>query len=176
MVLFDQNTEETDSDGKTLSIKGDSEYTLKVSAFLQDDDGNTLGEDIDITFKTINQRRNSLVSMLLMFVLYAGIIGVTIRSARKGQEEQKKEETVNPYKEAKRTGKSVEEIVERENKKKEKAAERAAKEEAKHDEEEDDEPYLEEGHYRVKSARTVQSGGSTYITGRKDSGRREKSP
>ena len=35
------------------------------------------------------------------------------------------------------------------------------------EDEEDDEPYLEEGHYRVKAVRTVASGGSSYITGRK---------
>ena len=74
---------------------------------------------------------------------------------------------MNPYKEAKRTGKSVEEIIEKENKKKEKAAQKAARAAEEEDDDEDYEPYIPEGHYRVKTLRTVASGGSTYITGRK---------
>ena len=97
------------------------------------------------------------------------------RASREANEKKKAAEEkgngyqpVNPYKEAKRTGKSVEEIVEKENRKKEKAARKAARD-AEEDEDDDDdyEPYVPEGHYRVKTLRTVASGGSTYITGRK---------
>ncbi len=169
MILFDYNTEKKDSEGKALRIKGDSEYTLKISGDLMADNGDTLGTDQTITFKTINQSRNSLISMGMMLILYAGIIFFSMRNARKKTEDEKSGsgyEPVNPYKEAKRTGKSVEEILEREKKKKEKAALKAAREAAEEDDD-DIEPYLEEGHYRVKSIRTVASGGSTYITGRK---------
>lgn len=166
MVLFDPNTENLGSDGKQITIQGNKEYTLKISGDLRDDEGNTLGEDKTIKFTTINQTRNSIVSMLLMLVLYAGIIGFSLRNAKKQAEKQSKEAKVNPYKEAKRTGKSVEEIVEKENKKKAKAEKKA--EDAEDDEDdEEEEDYLEEGHYRVKSVRTVASGGSSYITGRK---------
>ena len=63
MVLFDYNTEKKDSEGNTLRIKGDTEYTLKISKDLMADNGDTLGQDQSITFKTINQSRNSLISM-----------------------------------------------------------------------------------------------------------------
>lgn len=165
MVLFDQNKENLGSDGKQITIKGNAEYTLKISGALRDDEGNTLGQDKTIKFTTINQTRNSLVSMLLMLVLYAGIIGFSLRNAKKNAEKDAKEGKVNPYKEAKRTGKSVEEIVEKENKKKAKAEKKAEEDDDEEDEEEED--YLEEGHYRVKTRRTVASGGSSFITGRK---------
>ena len=166
MVLFDSNKENLDSDGKQITIKGNLEYTLKISGDLQDDQGNTLGKDTTIKFTTINQTRNSMVSMLLMLVLYGGIIFFSMRSAKKTAEKQAKEAKVNPYKEAKRTGKSVEEIVEKDQKRKEKLAKKA-EEDDDDDDYDDDEDYLEEGHYRVKTRRTVASGGSSYITGRK---------
>lgn len=165
MVLFDPNKENLDSDGKQITIKGNTEYTLKISGDLKDDQGNTLGKDTTVKFTTINQTRNSMVSMGLMIVLYAGIIGFSLRSAKKTAEKQAKEAKVNPYKEAKRTGKSVEEIVEKEQKKKERLEKKALEDDD--DDEEDEEDYLEEGHYRVKTRRTVASAGSTYITGRK---------
>ncbi len=164
MVLFDYNKENLDSNGKQISIKGNTEYTLKIDGSLKDDQGNTLGSNKTIKFTTINQSRNSLVSMLLMLVLYAGIIGFSVRNAKKGAEKQAKEAKVNPYKEAKKTGKSVEEIVEKDQKRKEKLAKKAEDDD---DDDDDDEDYLEEGHYRVKTRRTVASGGSSYITGRK---------
>ena len=165
MVLFDSNKENLDSDGKQITIKGDTEYTLTISGDLKDDEGNTLGADKTVKLTTINQTRNSMVSMLLMLVLYAGIIGFSLRNAKKTAEKQAKEAKFNPYKEAKRTGKSVEEVMEKEQK-------RQARKAKSDDDEEDgdeteDEPYLEEGHYRVKAVRTVASGGSSYITGRK---------
>ena len=149
MVLFDSNKENLDSNGKQIVIKGNTEYTLKIDGSLKDDLGNTLGANKTIKFTTINQSRNSMISMGLMLVLYAGIIGFSLRNAKKGAEKQAKEAKVNPYKEAKKTGKSVEEIVE------------------KDDDDDDDDDYIEEGHYRVKTRRTVASGGSSYITGRK---------
>lgn len=170
MVLFDTNKENLDSDGKKITIQGDMEYTLKISGDLVDDEGNTLGEDKTVAFSTINQRRNSMVSMLLMFVLYAGIIGFSIRSSKKNNEKENesKDAKFNPYKEAKRTGKSVEEVMAKEQKRQER---KARKQDDDEDEDEDDNedeiPELPDGYYRVKTKRTVASAGSTYITGRK---------
>ena len=169
MVLFDPNAENLDSNGKQITIKGNMEYTLKISGDLKDDQGNTLGKDTTVKFTTINQTRNSMVSMGLMIVLYAGIIGFSMRNAKKNAEKEKqaRDAKVNPYKEAKRTGKSVEEIVEKEQKKKEKLEKKAQEEDDDDDDDDEEEDYLEEGHYRVKTRRTVASAGSTYITGRK---------
>ncbi|MBR6472779.1 MAG: hypothetical protein IKS99_03490, partial [Firmicutes bacterium] len=135
MVLFDSNRENLDKDGKKITIQGDMEYTLKVSGALVDDAGNTLGTDKTIKFTTINQKRNSLVSILLMVVLYAGIIGFSMKNAKKNADKQEKEAKFNPYKEAKRTGKSVEEIMEKENKRQ---ARKALKAEQQDDDEEEE--------------------------------------
>lgn len=170
MVLFDSNKENLDKDGKKITIKGDTEYTLKIAGTLKDDEGNTLGSDQVVKFTTINQRRNSLVSMALMLVLYAGIIGFSVRSAKKNasKDENNKEARFNPYKEAKRTGKSVAEVMEKEYKRQAKEAAKAEKAaEAEEEAEEEIDDYIEEGHHRVKRVRTVASGGSTFITGRK---------
>ena len=169
MVLFDPNKENLDKEGKKITIKGDTEYTLKIAGTLKDDQGNTLGSDQVVKFTTINQRRNSLVSMLLMLVLYAGIIGFSVRNARKNanKDDNNKEARFNPYKEAKRTGKTVAEVMEKEYKRQAKEAAKAEKEAEEEEEEDEIDDYLEEGHYRVKRVRTVASGGSAYITGRK---------
>lgn len=164
MVLFDSEKENLDKDGKQIVIKGDTEYTLGISGDFRDDEGNTLGSDKTIKFTTINQKRNNVINMLLMLVMYAGIIIFTMRSAKKKSAAEKSEAKVNPYKEAKKTGKSVEKIVEKDQLKKQRAAEKAARL-AENEDEEDD--YLEDGHYRVRGIRTIASGGSAYKTGRK---------
>lgn len=164
MVLFDSEKKNLDKDGKQIKIKGDTEYTLTISGDFQDDEGNTLGSPKTIKFTTINQSRNTVINMLLMLVMYVGIIVFGMRGAKKKAQEQAAEAKVNPYKQSKKTGKSVEEIVEKDRNRKQKAAEKAAKLAA---EDEYDEEYLEEGHYRVHRIRTVASGGSSYITGRK---------
>lgn len=179
MVLFDSAKENKDKDGKKIVIQGDTEYTLTISSDFINDNGDELGVNKVIKFKTLNQKRNMAVNMVLMAFLYAGIIIFSIRSAKKqaSQEKQKqsnvKSQSVNPYKEAKRTGKSVEEIVEQDRQNKAKAAEKAAKKNAK-DDDDDEWEYLEAGHYRVGSPRTVASGGSTYITGRKAAAEKRK--
>ena len=63
----------------------------------------------------------------MMGVMIVGMVFFTSRSAKKEAEKQrqesKKSETVNPYKEAKKTGKSVEEIVRKDAARKAKEAE-----------------------------------------------------
>lgn len=178
MVLFDSGKEVKDKEGKKIVIQGDTEYTLSISSDFVDDNGDELGVNKVLKYRTLNQKRNMAVNMILMAFLYAGIIIFSIRSAKKQatQQNQKqsgsKEKTVNPYKEAKRTGKSVEEIVELDKQNKEKAAKKAEKKKSK--EEDDEWEYLEKGHYRVGAPRTVASAGSTYITGRKAAAEKRK--
>ena len=122
-------------------IKDDASYTLKISKDFKDNDGETLGKNEEITFKTMNQSQNNKVYMIMMVVMMVGMFWFSSRQAKKTAEEyapEKKEEPFNPYKESKRTGKSVEEVlaehekkVEKENRKKAKKAKKAAKEKAK---------------------------------------------
>lgn len=121
-----------DSDTK---IEGNTKYKLTIGDGLQATDGTTLGTEEVISFRTLDQAKSTTVYTIMMVVMIVGMIFFTSRSAKKAVEkenEQKhKTETVNPYKEAKRTGKSVEEIVEKDQKKKAKQAEAAAKQKAK---------------------------------------------
>ena len=150
-----------------VQVKGNTEYTLKISKNTVDDKGNALGEDKVIKFKTLNQSVNTMISMGMMVVMFGGIMVVSARAAKKEAETQKKEATkVNPYKESKRTGKSVEEIVEKDQKKKAKEAQKAAKKAAKEASEDD---YYEEevNKYRVSSRRSAYKAGSKYAAARK---------
>ena len=136
------------------------------------DDGSTLGTDGEITFKTLNQSRNNMVYMVMMFLMFGGMFFFTSRQMKKHMAEENegraKEEPFNPYKEAKKTGKSVSEVIAEHEKE---VAKKAAKEarHAKNHAEEKVEEIVEEtnGNYRVKGPRPISAGGSSYITGRK---------
>lgn len=168
---------DTDEEGKTIKGKSNAEYTVKISGSMVDNDGNTLGQDTSFTYKTLNEGTNNTVSMLMMFVMMGGMMVMTTKAAtteakKQAEAMREKESKVNPYKEAKKTGKSVEAIVEQDQKDKAKAAAKAAKKAAKEAEEEynfdfDDFDFEEEGVYKVKAPRPIAAGGSTYITGRK---------
>lgn len=159
---------DNDKDGKIITGEGNSEYTLKVSGLFRDDYGNTLGEDKTIKFTTLNQRVNNMVNMAMMFVMFGAIMVISMRGAKKEAQKQqaaKKDDKVNPYKEAKRTGKSVEEIVEQDKKNKARQAEKAARKAEREADDYDDSP--EDGIYRVKAPRPISAAGGKYITGRK---------
>lgn len=115
----------------SAQIQGDTEYTLTIDPSFQAASGDTLAEGDKVSFTTLNQSQATTVNMIMMGVMMVGMIFFTSRSIKKQQEKEKaakgKTETVNPYKEAKRTGKSVEEIVEKDKKNKEKQAAAAAK-------------------------------------------------
>lgn len=118
-----------------IQIQGNTKYTLTIGEDFQATDGTKLGKEETISFKTLNQERSTMVYTIMMIVMIVGMIFFTFRSTKKAMEkdtEQKnKKETVNPYKEARRTGKSVEEIVEKDNKRKARQAEALEKQKAK---------------------------------------------
>ena len=117
---------------KGFVAKNNSEYTLKIGAGLVDNDGNELASDQTITFRTYNQRVNNMVNMGMMFIMFGGIMFFTMRQNKQKEEEEggSKEdakEAFNPYREAKRTGKSVEEVKAEQARKEEKAARKKAR-------------------------------------------------
>ena len=156
-----------DTNNRNVKVEGNTEYILKVSRNTVDDNGNTLGQDTVVRFKTLNQSVNTMISMGMMVVMFGGIMVISARSAKKAAEEEvKKQEKVNPYKESKKTGKSVEEIVEKDQKKKAKEAEKAAKKAAKEADEYDD--YEEDiNKYRVSRRRSAGKAGSKYVVAMK---------
>ena len=130
-----------DEDGLVLVVadvdegfvaKNNTEYKLTIEAGLVDNEGNELDKAQTVTFRTYNQKVNNMVNMGMMFVMFGGIMVLTLRQNNKKEEEEqdKKDEpkeAFNPYREAKRTGKSVEEVKAEQAKKEEKEAKRKAR-------------------------------------------------
>lgn len=116
-------------------IEGDTKYTLTIDPSFQASGGDRLAAPDKVAFTTLDQSQNMTVNMVMMGVMMVGMIFFSSRSMKKQMEKDKadkgKRDTVNPYKEAKRTGKSVAEIVEKDSKTKEKEAAAAAKRAAK---------------------------------------------
>lgn len=182
-VIFNQKdknvalvlAETVDADGKAVTIEPVTEYTLYIDESFTAADGSTLGKDDKITFETLNPSTTMKISFGMMAVMMVGMVFASSKAMKKQQEEQKKEknkeEKFNPYKVAKETGKSVEEVLAEEKKRREreeKKEERKAKLHHRKEEEiEEEEDFIIPGHYRVKRVRTVAEGGSSYITGRK---------
>lgn len=116
---------------KGFVAKNNSEYKLVISGELVDNDGDALGADKTVTFKTYNQRVNNIVNMVMMMVMFGGIMVLSLKQNNDKQEEEPKdapkEAAFNPYKEAKRTGKTVEEVMEEQAKKEAKEAKKKAR-------------------------------------------------
>jgi hypothetical protein len=110
---------------QTTGLGSDRQYSLEIDGRLQSIDGATLGEDKVIRFRTRNSSIDNGINMAMMGVMLVGMIvfsTVSMRRQAKKAVESDESGKVNPYKVAKQTGKSVEEVVEREAKKKKKAA------------------------------------------------------
>ena len=124
-----------DSNDENFKVDSNADYKLVLDAAFSDNDGNTLGQEKIVNFKTFNQKLNNYVSMAMMVVLMGGMMFATVKQAG-GQGAAKKEEkekdtgSKNPYREAKRTGKSVDAVVQATASKKEKKSKKAEKKEA----------------------------------------------
>ena len=111
-------------------VLNNAEYKLTISSDFRDNEGNTLGQDEVITFKTYNQKANNMVNMGMMAVMFGGLFLFSIKSANKKEDEKETsapQEAFNPYKEAKRTGKSLEEVKAEQAKREEKKAKKKAR-------------------------------------------------
>lgn len=168
-VLVLADTTEMNSAG--ITIMSNSDYTLQISGEFTANDGSTLGSTEEITFRTLNQSRNTMVYMAMMFVMFGGMFFFSSRQMKKHAAEEAagrtKEEPFNPYKEAKRTGKSVDEVMAEHEKEMAKKAAKAAKRAGNQIEEAIEEEEETNGNYKVKGPRPISAGGSSYITGRK---------
>ena len=160
------------SDGK-LKVENNAEYKLIIDKDFSDDNGNHLGEDKVLTFKTFNQKLNNTINMMLMFLMFGGIALFTMRQQKQQREAAKeddskaKNDTINPYKEAKKTGKSVEQIVAAE-KKKEAKKKKAMKKDAqpeKTDKKHINIPELLPYVHHVKAPRPISAAGGKYKSG-----------
>ena len=90
------------------ALEPNSEYEIVIDKNLSDKDGNTLGKETIVNFKTKDPSADSMITAVLMGVMMIGIVIMTIRHQSKQNAEHEKEERqkakdkkVNPYKEAK---------------------------------------------------------------------------
>jgi len=124
---------------KGFTAKNNSEYRLVVSKGVVDNDGRELAKEQTVTFRTYNQRVNNIVNMVMMFVMFGGIMLISVRQNNMKEEEETpkdapKEAAFNPYREAKRTGKTVDEVKAEQAKKEEKEAKKRARKKKKTEE------------------------------------------
>ena len=116
-----------------FTAKNNSVYKLVIDPEVVDNEGNTLGTETTISFKTYNQRVNNMVNMGMMIVMFGGIMLISVRQNNNKKEEEvpakdaPKEAAFNPYKEAKKSGKSVEEVMEEQAKKEAKEAKKKSR-------------------------------------------------
>ena len=166
------------------SLVSNADYKLKISGDLKTINGDTLGEDQLIEFKTRNTSVDSSVNMGLMVVMMVGMIAFTSistkRQLKKKEEEAVAEDKVkvNPYKVAKETGKSVQEVVAKTEKEKEKAkaqAEKRNKNKASNTGKSASiENEFKKDTKRVTGPRPISVTGSSYKTGRKEKAEQER--
>lgn len=161
LILADTTKIPESGDG---AIQDATEYTCIIDGSFRDNNGDTLGEEQRISFTTMNQGQGMIVYMVLMVGMMVAMMGMTFWQTKKEAEEQAREKIkevgFNPYKEAKETGKTVEQVIaehEKKNKKNEKKAAAQENEDQKRDGD----------YYRVKKPQPISAAGSTYKTGRK---------
>ena len=159
------------------AIQDNTEYTCIIDADFRDNEGNTLGEEQRVSFTTMNQGRGIMVYMILMIGMMVVMMGLTVYQTKKDAEKKAAqdvpEETFNPYKEAKQTGKSVEQVIAEHEKASSKEGDimgllGVSKEKAEEEPKRRDKNAKRDGeYYCVKKPQPISAAGSTYKTGRK---------
>jgi hypothetical protein len=157
-------------------LGSDKEYRFEISPELRATDDSTLETPKIITFRTRNTNMDMTVNMVLMGIMFVGMLvfsTLAMRRQAKKAAAVAEERKVNPYKVAKETGKSVTEIVAREEKRKQKAAKKKAPPSVAPAHEDVAESEPEEAIAdrrrvkRVQGPRPIAAAGSSYRTGRK---------
>ena len=155
---------------KSVPLLPKSEYTVRVKAELLSTDGATLGDDVDISFTTVDTSASTKIYILLMVAMVVGMIAMT-QVSKKRKERAKAEiegkiKPANPYKMSKEKGISVEEAMAIIAKEKERRDKRLAK--AGIDVEKETKKIKEKlNTKRVKGPRPISAAGGKYKTGRK---------
>lgn len=149
----------------TENLTDATEYTVKISDELQSTAGNTLDKAVTLNFSTRDTAKDSNGYMVLMVLMIIGMVVFTAWDTKKKLKQESgsksEEEKVNPYKEAKKTGKSVEEIVAKAEQQKAQAEKRRAKAGRKQSiKEEPKKEEAREGVKKVKAKRPISAVGA----------------
>jgi hypothetical protein len=158
-------------------------YTLTISPDLTSLEGGRLGEEIKITFETMDVAANSKLSMVIMVLMLVAVFALmflTNWKKMKAEAEAAALAKANPYKIAKEKSISVDDakvLIEKAKEKNQKQLEKTGgkappPEEKKSAATRLDSKKKKKNTHKVKGARPVSEGGSNYITGRK--GEKEK--
>ena len=159
----------------TRTLDSNSDYELTISGQLASSDHRTLGNNVVIGFKTVDQAFNTRIYMLIMALMLAGMVGMSVLQAKRKKRLEAeiaagvKGEKVNPYKFAKEKGITVDEAMAHLEKEKRKRAKRlgvSAEELDKKIEEAKRKPTTP-GAKRVQGPRPISAAGGKYKTGRK---------
>ena len=146
-------------------------YTVTIPGTMVSSDGSALGADKVFSFTIRNTKRDNTIYTVLMLVFMGLMMFLSVRDAarqaRGDTKQQKKDASVNPYKEAKKKGKTVAEVNAASAKKKAKIAEEEARKEALKEQirkeiEEERKKAREKSrkkHYRVRSAAPISKAG-----------------
>ena len=158
----------------------DSDYVLAISGELMSEDGSTLGEDVKISFRTMDVKANSRLSMIIMVLMMVAVIAlmvITNGRKMKAEAEAAALAKANPYRIAKDKGITVDaakELIEKAKERNQKQLEKTGGKAP--------EPVVEKkasapkrldagkkkkDTVRVKRPRPISEGGSTYKKGRK---------
>ncbi|MDX9888703.1 MAG: Ig-like domain-containing protein [Anaerovoracaceae bacterium] len=182
-VVFSEKEEGLALVAANGDLQQNMEYRLVVDDTFQSLSGEFLEEDIHIKFSTRDSSKDMTVNMVLMGVMMAAVVVLSTRTMKKSKDgsgkdgkDKKEEKKVNPYKVAKEKGKSVEEIVAKDQRAKEKS--QLAAQKAKEQKEKDIAKILEEkgmtreeasdpNRKKVKAPRPIKEAGSDYKSGTK---------
>ncbi|MBR2546750.1 MAG: Ig-like domain-containing protein [Eubacterium sp.] len=163
-VLILADTTKIPETGKG-AIQDATEYTCIIDGDFRDNAGDTLGDEQRISFTTMNQGQGMMVYMVLMVGMMVAMMGLTFYQTKKEAEEEAKQKIkeagYNPYKEAKETGKTVEQVIAEHEKKKKKQEKKAVAGAVEKDQKRDGDLY------KVKKPQPISAAGATYKTGRK---------
>lgn len=159
------------------TIQDDTAYICTIDKDFVDNNGTKLGNDPKriINFRTMNQSRNTRIYMVMMVLMMVGMFVFSAYQMRQQTQEKQKEKdeeeesSFNPYKVAKRTGKTVDEVIAEHNEEVEKRKEKEARRRKRHAAELEDlsDPHRHGLAYRVSRPHRISEAGSTYKTGRK---------
>ena len=147
----------------TDDLANNTEYKLVISGDIVSSAGHSLDDGLTVNFSTRDSKQDNNVYMFLMLAMVVGMVFFTSwetrRKLKKAAADNGEEVRMNPYKEAKKTGKPVEEIIARNAQEKAKAekhrqkTEKAALEEAKKQEEK----AVDDGNKKVMAKRPISA-------------------
>ena len=160
-------------------LKQDTLYTLTISADLMSAEGSRLGQDVAITFQTMDVAANSRISMIMMVLMLVAVFALmflTNWKKMKAEAEAAALIKANPYKIAKEKNITVDEakaLIEKAKEKNKQQLEKVGGKAPEPVERKSAAPRLDNKNkkkkdtHKVKGPRPVSEGGSTFKTGKK---------